>query len=121
MSTLDEKRSIQRQELQYYLQIFNQVTHKPIGSIVNISAHGMMLVSQKRLLTHALFQLEMKLPSINKKRPQVIHFEALSHWCKPDITPDCFDTGFSFTKPNPELIEVVEALTDYFSFKPYNL
>lgn len=112
---LKEQRLIQRHQLQYYLQVFNRITDKPLGYIVNISLHGMMLVSKAPLLTHAMFELELKVPNaINGKRH--ITFEALSHWCKPDVEPNCFDTGFSFTKPSEELKNVVEALTEYFSF-----
>lgn len=111
----DEKRIIQRHQLHYYLQVYNQVTDKPIGYIVNISTHGMMLVSRTQLLAHAVFGLQIRLPvPINGKKK--IDFEALSHWCKPDVEPGCYDTGFSFTQPNEELQSLVTALAEYFSF-----
>ncbi len=110
-----EKRIIQRHQLHYYLQVYNQVTDKPIGYIVNISTHGMMLVSSTQLLAHAVFSLQIRLPTlINGKKK--IDFEALSHWCKPDVEPGCFDTGFSFTQPSEELQTLVSALAEYFSF-----
>ena len=118
-SKLKDKRLIQRHQLHYYLQVYNKITDKPLGYIVNISLHGMMLVSSAPLLTHAMFELEIRLPNaINGKRR--IDFEALSHWCKPDVEPNCFDTGFSFTKPSEELKQIVEALSDYFSFTDSN-
>ncbi len=114
-SHVKDKRHIERHQLHYYLQVYNKITDKPLGYIVNISLHGMMLVSTAPLLTHAMFELELRPPNaINGKRR--IEFEALSHWCKPDLAPNCFDTGFSFTKPSEELHKVVEALSEYFSF-----
>ena len=113
---MSEKRVIERHHLPYYLQVYNRVTNKPLGYIVNISSQGMMLVSKNRLLTHAIFDMQIKLPVAidGSKR---IDFEALSHWCHPDVTPGCYDTGFSFNNPPEELKSLVKALAEYFKFQ----
>ena len=114
-----EKRVIKRHQLPYYLEVYNRITKKPLGYIVNISPQGMMLVSNSQTLTHAIFNMYMMLPeAINGHKR--IDFDALSQWCKPDVTPGYYDTGFSFTKVPPELAELVEALKDYFTFKDTN-
>ena len=99
------------------MQVYNACTQKPLGHIVNISTQGMMLVSQRRLLTHVIFNLEIPLPEplLDGKLSQ---FDALSHWCHTDITPGCYDTGFSFNDPPGRLLALADALTDYFSFFP---
>jgi len=115
---LSEKRFIKRHQLPYYLQVYNRVTNKPLGYIVNISHQGMMLVSNTQLMSHAVFGMRIKIPTALKGKRK-IDFDALSHWSKPDVTPGYFDTGFSFTEPPTELTELIEALTEYFSFKDY--
>ncbi len=112
---MSEKRLIKRHHLPYFLQVYNPITNRPLGNLVNISAHGMMLVSQTRLLTHAVFRLEIRLP-ISLLGGKRITFEALSHWSHPDITPESYDTGFSFHNPPERLLALVDALTHYFSF-----
>jgi hypothetical protein len=112
-----DRRRIERHHLPYYLQVYNRITDRLLGYVVNISPQGMMLVSKNRLLTHAMFALEFRLPDILSDKEKIIPFEALSHWCHPDVTPSCYDTGFSFSHPPAELTQVVDDLTEYFKFK----
>lgn len=115
MAHNNEKRRIKRHHLPYYLQVHNKVNGKIIGYIVNISQKGMMLVSKHPVLIHAMFELQIRLPApINEKN--VINFDALSHWCHPDVTPGCFDTGFSFSAPPAELLDLVDRVSEYFTF-----
>lgn len=115
MSTMHEQRAIQRVHLPCYLQVQNSITNKPLGFLVNLSTQGMCLVSKKRLLTHALFELTITLPEplsgIRK-----FDIQALSHWCCEDIEPGFFDTGFSFTKAPKDLGILIDALSQYFRF-----
>lgn len=75
----------------------------------------MMMVSKHPILVHAVFDLQIRLPDpINGK--STINFEALSHWCHPDITPGCYDTGFSFNSPPEEIEELVDKIAEYFTF-----
>lgn len=115
----DDKRIIQRHQLPLYLQVFNRVTGRPLGYIVNISSQGMMLVSQAQLMTHAVFQLSIHVP--DKTSLKKIEFEALSLWSRSDVTPGYYDTGFSFIKTPDELILLVNALKDYFTFRDVSL
>ncbi len=112
---INEKRTIKRHHLSYYLKVYNRKTGKPIGYIVNISQEGLRLVSHIPLLTHSVFQFRIKLPrEIEGERN--IDFDALSCWCRPDVSPDCFDTGFKIVDAPHSLVELVESLTQYFTF-----
>jgi len=111
-----EKRVIQRHHLKYYLSVYNRKTGKPIGYIVNISTEGLRLVSHIPLLTHSVFQFRIKLPR-EIEGARNIDFDALSCWCRPDVSPDCFDTGFKLIDPPKDLMSLIEGLSSYFSFK----
>lgn len=111
-----EKRTIKRNQLSYYLKVYNRKTGKPIGYIVNISTEGLRLVSHIPLLTHSVFQFRIKLPrEIEGERN--IDFDALSCWCRPDVSPDCFDTGFKIVEAPEALLNLVEGLNHYFCFR----
>lgn len=116
MKQMEEKRRIKRHQLPKFLEVYNRVTDRPLGNIVNISPHGMMLVSKSQLMPHAVFSLRIKIPT-EGKRFKNMDFEALSHWSRPDVTPGYFDTGFSFNKTTKEIDELTKALTEYFQFK----
>ena len=110
------QRRIERQQLPYYLKVFNRITDKPIGYIGNVSLDGLMLISQLPLLVGARFEMRLKIPGQNAQR--FIDFSATCQWCREDVTPGSFDSGFALVKPPAEFIEMVDALRQYFSFYP---
>ena len=112
---IKEKRTIKRHHLSYYLKVYNRKTGKPIGYIVNISSEGLRLVSHIPLLTHSVFQFRVKLPR-ELSGENHIDFDALSCWCRPDVSPDCFDTGFKIVDAPDTLKNLVDGLTNYFTF-----
>jgi hypothetical protein len=111
-----EKRYIKRHQLSYYLKVYNRKTGKPIGYLVNVSTEGMRLVSHIPLLTHSVFQFRIKLP-MEVGGNKHIDFDALSCWCRPDVSPECFDTGFKVIDQSGGLEILCNALEDYFTFK----
>jgi len=110
-----EKRVIKRRHLRYYLQVYNRKTGKPIGYIVNMSSEGMRLVSHIPLLTHSVFQFRIKLPR-EIEGDKNIDFDALSCWCRPDVSPNHYDTGFKVVNAPRSMVDLVDGLTGYFSF-----
>ncbi|MCY1546513.1 hypothetical protein D9M68_825140 [compost metagenome] len=110
------QRRIERQQLPYYLKVFNRITDKPIGYIGNVSLDGLMLISQLPLLVGARFEMRLKIPGQNAQR--FIDFSATCQWCREDVTPGSFDSGFALVKPPAEFVEMVDALRQYFSFYP---
>jgi hypothetical protein len=110
-------RRIERHQLPYFLRVFNSVTDKPIGFLGNVSADGLMLISQLPMMTGVDFHLRLKIPCGDGCQ-QVIDLTACCLWCHEDATPLHYDAGFSLLRPPPEYGQLVEALRQYFSFQP---
>jgi hypothetical protein len=110
------QRRIDRQQLPYYLKVFNRITDKPMGYIGNVSLEGLMLISQLPLLVGARFDMRLKIPGPDAQR--FIDFSATCQWCREDVTPGSFDSGFALMVPPVEFVEMVDALRQYFSFYP---
>ncbi|WP_079201005.1 PilZ domain-containing protein [Pseudomonas sp. CC6-YY-74] len=110
------QRRIDRQQLPYYLKVFNRITDKPMGYIGNVSLEGLMLISQLPMLVGARFDMRLKIPGSNAQR--FIDFSATCQWCHEDVTPGSFDSGFAMVVPPAEFVEMVDALHQYFSFYP---
>ncbi len=110
-----EKRQITRHQLGAYLQVFNQCTGRPIGYLGNVSRQGLMLISPLPLMVDELYELQLRLPS-SLHPYQRLDFQARSHWCREDVTPGHFDTGFSLVGNQPAFAELTDSLTRYFSF-----
>lgn len=110
-------RRIERHQLPYFLKVFNSVTDKPIGFLGNVSADGLMLISQLPMMVGVDFDLRLKIPT-HEGCQQVIDLTACCLWCHEDETPQHYDAGFSLQRAPPEYGQLVEALTQYFSFQP---
>ena len=111
------ERLIERQQLTYYLEVFNRFTNKPVGFLGNVSDGGLMLISQLPMLVDADFELRLKLPG-SDGCPQLIDLTARCLWCREDVTPNCYDSGFILYQPPAEYTALISALQRYFSFQP---
>jgi hypothetical protein len=110
------QRNIERHQLPYYLKVFNRITDKPMGYIGNVSLDGLLLISQLPLLVGARFDMRLKIPG--HEALHCIDFSATCHWCREDVTPGYFDSGFSLVAPSADYAQMVDALRHYFSFRP---
>ena len=90
-------RRIERHQLPYYLRVFNSVTDKPVGFLGNVSADGLMLISQLPMMVGMDFQLRLKVPARDGGQ-QVIDFSACCVWCHEDATPLHYDAGFTLRR-----------------------
>ncbi|MFV3303745.1 PilZ domain-containing protein [Pseudomonas sp. NY15181] len=109
-------RHIERHQLPYYLKVFNSITDKPMGYLGNVSLDGMLLISQLPMLVGGRFDMRLKIPGHDGKL-QLIEFSATCQWCREDVNPGNFDSGFSLVAPPMEYVELVDALRRYFSFR----
>lgn len=109
-----ERRSIQRHQLQDYLKIYNRNTMRVMGSIGNISCNGLMLISSVPVLIGAVYNMRIILPDDMGER--YLDFDARCHWCKPDVGPEYFDSGYSIVNAGDDILDLVETLKNYFTF-----
>lgn len=112
---MSEKRQIQRQQLGYYLRVFNRHDDQPIGFIGNVSDEGLMLISQWPMLVGGCFDLRLKLPG-REGGIQYLDFTALCRWSHEDVTPGSYDSGFLLLAPPPSWQAFTESLRRYFTF-----
>ncbi len=110
-----ERRSIQRHQLQDYLKIYNRNTMRVMGSIGNISCNGLMLISSVPVLIGAVYNMRIILPD-DDMGERYLDFDARCHWCKPDVGPEYFDSGYSIVNAGDDILDLVETLKNYFTF-----
>ncbi|HEY1026579.1 MAG TPA: PilZ domain-containing protein [Pseudomonas sp.] len=108
------QRRIERHQLPYYLKVFNRITDKPMGFIGNVSLDGLMLISQLPMLVGARFDMRLKIPG--QQGMHFIDFSGNCQWCREDVTPGSYDSGFALVAPPADYVEMIDALRYYFSF-----
>ena len=111
------ERLIQRHQLTFFLKVFNRFTDKPIGYLGNVSDGGLMLISQLPMLVDANFEFRIKLPGADGE-VQFIDLTARCLWCREDLTPHYYDSGFILYQPPAEYSALITTLRQYFSFYP---
>ena len=111
------ERLIQRHQLTFFLKVFNRFTDKPIGYLGNVSDGGLMLISQLPMLVDANFEFRIKLPGAAGE-VQFIDLTARCLWCREDLTPHYYDSGFILYQPPAGYSGLISALQRYFSFQP---
>ncbi|CBL47063.1 Hypothetical protein HDN1F_34800 [gamma proteobacterium HdN1] len=109
------QRKVARRHLIYYLRVFDQDSGDLLGNLVDISEHGIMLVSDRELPEDKIFHLRMLLPeTVDGSRD--VEFSAKSRWCGNDTNPDFFDTGFELIEPSQEFLAALDRLLEGYMF-----
>ncbi|MEN8189072.1 MAG: PilZ domain-containing protein [Thermodesulfobacteriota bacterium] len=112
----EEKRLIERRHLAFYLRVFDGMSSRIVGNLVDISPKGVMVLSDERVAVNEDYRLRMRLPAEVVKDEELI-FSATSRWCQKDVNPDFYLIGFQINDMEPETRLVVEQLISDFGFQ----
>jgi hypothetical protein len=112
---MQEKRKYQRRHLIYYLRVFDRNTVNLIGHLVDITAEGVMVISENPIEVGKTFQMRMILPKEFFGKEQIT-FDAVSRWCDKDINPSFYDTGFQVNDLSEENSKIITQLIEDFGF-----
>ncbi len=89
-----DKRKSSRKIVDEVLEVSDQITGTRLGRVVNISAEGLMLLTQEPIVAGSIYQLKMELPNTGGDDPQTIAFGAEAVWTTEAGQPESFWTGF---------------------------
>ena len=108
-------RQADRWYLVYYLRVFDGMSRKILGHVVDLSEQGIMLISENPVEANMDYRLRMRLPSQMRDRDEII-FSATSKWCKSDVNPDFYLVGFQIYDLAPAIKEIIVRLIEDFSY-----
>lgn len=112
----DKEHQIRSDRLSEYLVVYNRCNDMQIGYIGNISRNGLMLITPWMMELGGVYSIRVHLPEPLGEYT-VIDFDARCQWCHPDITPDCYDSGYTIIERSEGFEQLVKALQLYFSFQ----
>ncbi|GAA4652809.1 MULTISPECIES: PilZ domain-containing protein [Kistimonas] len=104
------------ERLAEYLVVYNRCNDMQIGYIGNISRNGLMLITPWMMELGGVYSMRIQLPE-PLGGYTVIDFDARCQWCHRDITPDCYDSGYTIIERSEGFEQLVKALQFYFSFQ----
>ena len=111
-----DMRRYERRHLVFYLRVFDGMSDRVIGHIADISSAGLMLISDKPVEVNENYRLRLKLPAELGEKEEIL-INATSRWCKPDLNPDFYITGFQLYDLSKELEAHLQKLVEEFSFE----
>jgi hypothetical protein len=111
-----ERRKVKRRHLLYYLRVYNARTGRLLGHVGDISAGGVMVVSQNGRRLGRTVTLRLVLPN-QPRRVKVVEFDATTKWCRRDANPDLWDTGFEAARLTRRQAADLETLVEDYGFR----
>lgn len=110
-----EQRQATRRHLVFYLRIFDGMSSRVVGHLMDISPSGLMLLSDEPVAVNEEYRLRMRLPKEVSGSDEIV-FGAVSRWCRQDENPDFYVTGFQIQDIDNETRESVSHLIEEFGF-----
>lgn len=110
-----DKRHVERWYLVFYLRVFDGMSRKILGHLIDISDKGIMLICDNPIKVNEDYRLRMRLPNQMKDGDEII-FSATSRWCKSDSNPDFYLVGFQIYDLEPTTRDLINNLIKDFSY-----
>lgn len=110
-----DMREVNRRYLVFYLRVFDGMSSKIIGHLIDISEKGVMLLSDSPVEVNEDYRLRMRLPTQGKDRNEII-FKATSRWCKSDENPDFYLAGFQMYDLDEKTSRLISNLIRDFGY-----
>ncbi len=108
-------RQAERWYLVFYLRVFDGMSRKIFGHLIDISENGIMLMSDNPVEVNQGYRLRMRLPNQIRDKDEII-FSATSRWCKRDVNPDFYLIGFQIHDLEPTIKDLIAHLIKDFSY-----
>lgn len=118
MDNPNTKRKTPRRHLIFYLRVFDHDSGELLGYLGDLSTQGLMLVSEQAIKTDKVFALELHMRPQNETRreQETLIFNARSVWCRNDVNPEFFDTGFVLLDVADDILNKIEDLIEEVGF-----
>ena len=114
MGEKEEKRTVDRRRLVFYLRVFEQDDGQMLGHVSDISTAGLMLVCKRGIDPGSVFQIRVILPKEVLGRSELL-LKIACLWCKPDMIEGFHVAGFQFDEIDLSQKKLIDGLTAEFS------
>lgn len=110
-----ERRRIKRRHLIYYLRVTDSNTGNLMGHLVDINTQGIMLMSEEQIEPGMVFSMSASWHNLDQKEESV-QFKAESRWCKKDVNPTFYLTGYKLIDVSHEAFGTIQDLIEDLGF-----
>jgi hypothetical protein len=111
----NERRSVTRRHLIYYLRTWDTSNNRLLGHIVDITTDGFMLISEEPISIGNEYRLEVRLPNTQGDL-QAMRFIAVCRWSNNDVNKSFFDSGFEIQEKSSEAVNTIQEMINEYGF-----
>lgn len=111
-----ERRKYPRKDLLLFANVYDSKSGKIVGTLLNITLEGAMVLSESKIDADNTMELHIKLPEDLVHKNELV-FTANSRWCGPDINPEFFDVGYQFANVSEEDGQIIQTIIEKYGFK----
>jgi hypothetical protein len=113
---MEDRRKYKRRYMMYYSRIFDRQTGIVIGYLVDLTPDGAMIISEQPIAPGKIHRLRMDLPEDIASKPS-LDFEAKCVWCKTDIDPHFYGSGFQILSLSEEDALFIQRMIEEYGFR----
>ena len=113
---MDERRRLHRRHILFYSRVFDRKTGVFLGYLGNMNEGGLMIISEDAIEVDQEFLLRIDLPEDIYSR-SVLNFRAQSVWCRLDVDPNFFNTGFQLLEISEDGKDIISQIIDDYGFR----
>lgn len=106
-------RKLERVELNQTIIVTDTITAKRFGELVNVSAEGLMIMTDNEIATHSIFQLCIKLPT-EITGHDTIELGADCLWCRKAENFTRYWAGFQIIDASDEAVQQINQLIAHY-------
>ena len=113
---MQERRKYPRKDLLLFANVYDSMSGHIIGTLLNITLEGAMILSENKIDSDKPMELHIKLPETFVQKNELV-FSANTRWCAPDINPEFFDVGYQFANVSEEDRKIILEIIEKYGFK----
>ena len=113
---MQERRKYPRKDLLLFANVYDSKSGHIIGTLLNITLEGAMILSENKIDSDKSMELHIKLPETFVQKKELV-FSANTRWCAPDINPEFFDVGYQFANVSEEDRRIILEIIEKYGFK----
>jgi hypothetical protein len=113
---MEERRRLSRRHILFYSRVFDRKTGVFLGYLGNMNEDGLMIISEDPIDINQDFLLRIDLPE-DIYSMSVLNFDARSVWCKLDVDPNFYNTGFQLDNVSDESKDIIVQIIEDYGFR----
>lgn len=107
-------RKFERAELNQPITIVDTINGGAFGELINVSTDGIMVMTQKEIPTHSIYQLALELP-VDIEGSRLVELGADCLWCRKAENFHRFWAGFQIIDASDQASRQISHLIDEYA------